>query len=165
MPNLHLLLSDRLAADARNYSQMQLLSKLKLRSILWLLPILVGGIYLALPEPPATCQSLERFGAIAEQGRCIIRRSVTVEGNLHRLPDRLTIQGDLTISGTHITKLPNEMRVEGGLFLYKTSIAELPADLQVGRSFDQYSGFGSPGVKCNAIPKTTVIKGSRNCHS
>lgn len=144
---------------------MRLFCPLKPRALFFLLPLLTGGIYLVLPKPPATCQNLQRFGAIEEQGRCIIKRSITLEGNINRLPDRLTIQGNLTISGTYITDLPNQMIVEGGLFLYKTSIARLPADLQVGQSFDQYSGLGSPGVRCDAIPKTTMIKGSRNCHS
>lgn len=139
-------------------------SKFKPRTTFFLLAGVAVVLYFLLPKPPATCKSLQRFGAIEEQGRCRIKRSITIEGNINRLPDRLTIQGNLTISGTYITELPNQMLVEGDLFLYKTSIARLPADLQVGQSFDQYSGFGSPGVRCNAIPQTTVIKGPRNCH-
>lgn len=144
----------------------QFLSKLRSR---WTIPgviLIAGGIYLVIPKPPPPCNSLRQFGASEIQGRCVINRSnVTLQGNINRLPERLTIRGNLTISGTYITELPNAMVVEGGLFLYKTSIAKLPADLQVGRSFDQYSGFGSPGVRCDAIPKTVVIKGTRRCHS
>lgn len=135
------------------------------RTMVFGLAGIAGVLYFFLPKPPATCESLQRFGAISEQGRCLIKRSVTIEGNINQLPDRLTVQGDLTISGTYITKLPKAMVVEGNLFLYKTSIAKLPADLKVGQGFDQYSGFGSPGVRCDAIPKTVEIKGSRNCHS
>ncbi|MFM7603520.1 MAG: hypothetical protein ACKO7R_20355 [Pseudanabaena sp.] len=51
------------------------------------------------------------------------------------------------------------MVVEGNPFLFKTSIAKLPPNLQVQGNFDQYGGFGSPGVKCNAIPKTVLSKG------
>ncbi|MGL5063229.1 MAG: hypothetical protein ACRC62_24885 [Microcoleus sp.] len=144
---------------------MQLLPKLKSRWILFLFPLLAGGIYLAIPKPPVSCKSLQQFGAIEQEGRCIIKRSVTIQGNIKRLPDRLTIQGSLTISGTYITELPAGMLVERDLFLYKTSIAKLPPDLQVGGGFDQYSGFGSPGVRCDAIPKTAIVKGHRNCHS
>ncbi|PHJ60936.1 hypothetical protein VF14_15845 [Nostoc linckia z18] len=133
-------------------------------SLLLILPLLIGGIYLLQPAPPAPCGSLKKFGAIEQGERCIINRNVTLEGNLKRLPNQLTVKGDLTISGTYIEELPNAMVVEGNLFLYKTSIAKLPPDLQVQGSFDQYSGFGSPGVKCSAIPKTAVIKGNRNCH-
>jgi hypothetical protein len=141
-----------------------MLSKLRRISLLSLFPLLAGGIYILRPAPPAPCESLQKFGAIEQAGRCVINRSITLEGNLRRLPDRLTIKGNLTISGTYIEELPRTMVVEGALFLYKTSIAKLPPDLQVQGSFDQYSGFGSPGVKCNAIPKTTFIKGHRNCH-
>jgi hypothetical protein len=143
---------------------MQLLSKLKSRVLLCLFPLLAGEIYLLRPEPPVSCKSFQRFGAIEQEGRCIIKRNVTIQGNIKRLPDRLTIQGSLTISGTYITELPAEMIVERDLFLYKTSIARLPTDLQVRGSFDQYSGFGSPGVRCSAIPKTATIKGHRHCH-
>ncbi len=142
-----------------------MLPKLKSRSLIVLLPVIAGLIYWFRPEPPATCQSLQKFGAIEQGDRCIIKRNITIEGNIKRLPDRLTIQGGLTISGTYITELPNAMIVEGNLFLYKTSIAKLPADLQVNGGFDQYSGFGSPGVRCDAIPLTIVIKGTRSCHS
>ncbi|MBD1856733.1 hypothetical protein Q2T42_26445 [Leptolyngbya boryana CZ1] len=139
-------------------------SKLRSRSLLSIFPLLASGIYILRPAPPEPCESLRKFGAIEQAGRCIINRSVTLEGNLKRLPDRLTIKGNLTISGTYIEDLPSAMIVEGTLFLYKTSIAKLPPDLQVQGSFDQYSGFGSPGVKCSAIPKTAFIKGHRNCH-
>jgi hypothetical protein len=142
-------------------------------SLLFMFPLVVVGIYLLQPAPPAPCGSLKKFGAMAaatpfrsieQEGRCIINHNVTLEGNLKRLPNQLTVKGNLTISGTYIEELPSAMVVEGTLFLYKTSIAKLPPDLQVQGSFDQYSGFGSPGVKCNAIPKTTFIKGNRNCH-
>jgi len=136
----------------------------KQRWLLFIFPLVVVGIYFLQPTPPASCESLKQFGAIEQEGRCIINRNVTLEGNLKRLPNQLGIKGNLTISGTYIEELPNAMVVEGNLFLYKTSIAKLPPDLQVQGSFDQYSGFGSPGVKCNAIPKTAFIKGNRNCH-
>jgi hypothetical protein len=142
-----------------------MLSKFKSRSLIILFPLIAGLIYWFKPEPPATCQSLQKFGAIEQGDRCIIKRNTTIEGNIKRLPDRLTIQGGLTISGTYITELPHTIIVEGDLFLYKTSIAKLPADLQVRGGFDQYSGFGSPGVRCDAIPTTTLIKGTRSCHS
>ncbi|BAZ02711.1 hypothetical protein NIES37_67240 [Tolypothrix tenuis PCC 7101] len=133
-------------------------------SLLFIFPLVVVGIYLLQPAPPAPCGSLKKFGALEQEGRCIINRNVTLEGNLKRLPNQLTVKGDLTISGTYIEELPIAMVVDGNLFLYKTSIAKLPPDLQVQGSFDQYSGFGSPGVKCSAIPKTAFIKGNRNCH-
>jgi hypothetical protein len=120
-------------------------------SLLLMFPLLVVGIYLVRPAPPAPCESLKKFGAIEQGGRCIINRNVTLEGNLKRLPNQLTVKGNLTISGTYIEELSSAMVVEGNLFLYKTSIAKLPPDLQVQGNFDQYSGFGSPGVKCNAI--------------
>jgi hypothetical protein len=128
------------------------------------LPLVLGGVYLLWPTPPPPCSSLQKFGAIEQEGRCIIPRNINLEGKINRLPDRLTIKGNLTISGTYITQLPQAMVVEGSLYLYKTSIAKLPADLQVQGNFDQYSGFGSPGVKCSAIPKTVSIKGFRDCH-
>jgi hypothetical protein len=70
-------------------------------SLLFIFPLLVVGIYQLQPTPPAPCESLKKFGAmaaatpfrsIAQGERCIINRNVTLEGNLKRLPNQLTIK-------------------------------------------------------------------------
>lgn len=142
---------------------MRLLPKLKSKWMIPVLALLAGGIYRALPKSPVSCESLQQFGAIENAGECIINKSVELKGQIDRLPDRLTVKGDLTITGTNIEALPASLIVEGNLFLYKTSISKLPADVQIRQSFDQYIGWGSPGVRCAAIPKTAIIKGRRRC--
>lgn len=125
--------------------------------------VLLGVIYWYRPKPPATCQSLQRFGATMEGERCIIKRNVNLSGSVETLPNNLTIKGNFTISGTKIEKLPDKMIVTGELYFYKTSISKLPADLQVFGGFNQDVGFGSSGVYCKDIPKTVVIKLARRC--
>ncbi len=125
--------------------------------------VLLGVIYWYRPKPPATCQSLQRFGATMVGERCIIKRNVHLAGSVESLPDNLTIEGNFTISGTQIENLPAKMIVTGNLYFYKTSISKLPADLQVFGGFNQDLGFGSPGVYCKYIPKTVVIKLARRC--
>jgi hypothetical protein len=132
--------------------------KLKLQWIISASIVLAVAIYWTMPTPPPTCQSLQRFGAVEINGRCVVDRSIKIEGNVNKLPDRLTVKGDLNIYGSYVTELPVALIVEGNLDLYKTSIGKIPPDLQVGRSLTTYLGFGSPEIRCQDIPKTAVIK-------
>ena len=144
---------------------MQLPFWLKPRWFVPALALLGGGIYSALPSPPALCLSLQRFGAVETGGRCVVKGDVKLEGAVKRLPDHLTVQGNLRLNGTQIVELPVALIVEGDLFLYKTGIGKLPADLTIGGNFDPYGGFGSPGIRCDDIPPSVVIKGQRNCNT
>jgi hypothetical protein len=51
--------------------------------------------------------------------------------NITELPNNLTINGYLTIMGTHIIKLPNNLIISSWLDLRNTNIIELPNDLIV----------------------------------
>ncbi len=141
---------------------MQIFTQIKLPWLL-LMAVFLGIVYWNIPQPPASCQSLQQYGAKESGGRCIIDKNVYLEGKIDRLPDRLTVKGNLTISGTYIEQLPAALIVEGNLYLYKTSISQIPADVQIGQGFGQDLGWGSPGVKCTDIPKTAIIKGSLRC--
>ena len=49
-----------------------------------------------------------------------------------KLPDNLTVYGDLDLYRTQITSLPSGLKVGGNLYLESTSIKELPSGLKVG---------------------------------
>ena len=118
---------------------------------------------IALTREPAALPCAEIGNATVQGDRCIASGNVLLERDVQRLPDQLTIKGNLTIRGTPMQALPAGLVVEGNLTLYKTSIATLPADLFVAGDFDTYAGFGSPVIHCGEIPTTVVIKGKRGC--
>ena len=51
-----------------------------------------------------------------------------------KLPDNLTVYGDLDLRGTKITSLPSDLKVDGDLFLRNTPIRSLPDNLEVSGS-------------------------------
>lgn len=77
--------------------------------------------------------------------RIIIRLpdNLTVSGNLilvdsgiTELPEHLTVRGDLDLRGTEVTKLRPHLKVGGSLNLNGIPITELPDHLTVGRNLD-----------------------------
>ena len=62
----------------------------------------------------------------------VVNRSLNLTNKgLERLPDNLTVEGDLIIGSNPIDRLPAGLTVNGMLSLRNTSIAELPPDLNV----------------------------------
>jgi|694.fasta_scaffold85085_3 hypothetical protein len=62
----------------------------------------------------------------------VVNRSLNLANKgLERLPDNLTVEGDLIIDVNPIDSLPAGLTVNGNLSLRNTSIAELPPDLNV----------------------------------
>ena len=72
-----------------------------------------------------------------------IPNNLTVNGNLYlsytkitSLPDNLTVNGNLFLRNTKITSLPNNLIVNGYLDLSKTLITSLPDNLTVNGTLD-----------------------------
>lgn len=71
-------------------------------------------------------------------GSKTIPSKIVVNGNLNYLnifkcfylPDNITINGDLNLSGTHIKELPNNLSVAGSLIMECTKITKLPDNLR-----------------------------------
>jgi hypothetical protein len=68
----------------------------------------------------------------------ITENDLTVNGdldlsntNITKLPDNLTVQGTLNLAWSKITELPDNLAVEGNLYLYGTNIVKLPNTLTV----------------------------------
>jgi len=62
----------------------------------------------------------------------VINRSLNLTNTgLERLPDNLTVEGNLIIGSNPIDRLPAGLTVNGSLSFRNTSIAELPPDLNV----------------------------------
>ena len=62
----------------------------------------------------------------------VVNRSLNLANKgLERLPDNLTVEGDLIIDFNPIDSLPTGLTVNGSLSFRNTSIAELPPDLNV----------------------------------
>jgi hypothetical protein len=53
-----------------------------------------------------------------------------------KLPDNLTVYGDLDLTNTPIKELPSDLKVGANLYLYKSPIKELPSGLEVDGSLD-----------------------------
>ena len=71
-----------------------------------------------------------------------------------KLPDNLTVYGDLDLSDTPITSLPSGLKVGGGLFLEGTQIKQLPSDLKVG------GGLGLTNTPIKELPSDLKVVGN-----
>lgn len=60
---------------------------------------------------------------------------------LYRLPENLTIDGDLVIMYTPFTELPKKLKISGDLYIGGTAISKLPDNLHVGRCDAQTSSL------------------------
>lgn len=69
------------------------------------------------------------------------------------LPDGLTVDGSLNISGTKIKDLPKGLTVGGSLYMNRTKIKELPEGLTVG------GGLYMNGTGITELPEGLVFKG------
>jgi hypothetical protein len=110
--------------------------------------------------PP--CTALAGLGAREENGRCVIDGLNTANYRGQRLPDNLTVRGDLQIYGQRLDILPKGLIVVGELFFYKATYA-IPEDLVVRGNVDSYLGLGDELLKCAEIPKTAKLMGSVRC--
>jgi hypothetical protein len=110
--------------------------------------------------PP--CTALAGLGAREENGRCVINELNTANYRGQRLPDNLTVRGDVQIYGQRLDMLPKGLLVEGELFFYKATYA-IPEDLVVRGNVDSSLGFGDELLKCAEIPKTAKLMGSVRC--
>jgi hypothetical protein len=93
--------------------------------------------------------------------------------SIYKLPENLTITGNLDLSDTPITSLPEGLKVSGNLDLGNTLITSLPDGLEVGGSLDlsdtpitslpqglKVSGdLYLEGSKVNEIPPAAKIGG------
>lgn len=74
-----------------------------------------------------------------------------------RLPDNLTIIGNLSLRGSDISRLPKNLNITGGLNISKSKISRLPSSLVVGTIIKM--------VNMNGGGDTVVIpKSSRNTY-
>ncbi|MGV0949075.1 MAG: leucine-rich repeat domain-containing protein [Azonexus sp.] len=67
--------------------------------------------------------------------------------SLKALPDDLTVNGDLNVSGTKLKALPNNLTVNGSLIISNTAISALPPGLKVKGS------LALSGTKITALPQ------------
>jgi hypothetical protein len=112
-------------------------------------------------SPPA-CSELAALGAREENGRCLIGRLDTGKYAGTRLPDNLTVQGELQIYGQRLDTLPKGLIVEGELHFYKATYA-IPDDIIVRGDVDSSLGFGDSLLHCSDIPKTARLLGAVRC--
>jgi PcfJ-like protein len=92
---------------------------------------------------PPTARYLPQVAAFVERERFHLKvptsRSGLIEDegryyNIYKLPENLTITGNLDLSDTPITSLPQGLKVSGDLDLRNTPLTSLPAGLEVGGS-------------------------------
>ena len=86
--------------------------------------------------------------------------NITIEDNLDlrgtqitKLPDNLSVGGWLDIRRTSITKLPDNLKVGESLYLGGTQITELPDNLKVGGYLDLR------GTKITELPDNITVGG------
>ena len=121
------------------------------------------------PSPPP-CTALAAFGSREMEGRCAVEGDLRIEGHrrdgpsyeLSRLPERLTVNGDLHVT-LPVTALPRGLVVHGNVMLFKTGIQELPADLEVDGEVDAQLSFGESLIDCDDVPKTARIGRGVRC--
>lgn len=70
-----------------------------------------------------------------------------------RLPENLTVRGNLSIPGINISELPKGLKVRGRLNISGTQIADLPADIEVGE------GINITNTMVKTLPEGLKIKG------
>src|ERR1035437_5384125 len=90
-----------------------------------------------------------------------IPNNLTVNGNLDlsntkitSLPDNLTVKGSLYLSNTKITSLPNNLTVNGTLDLRNTKITSLPNNLTVN------GNLYLTNTQITSLPDNLTVKGS-----
>lgn len=71
--------------------------------------------------------------------------------SLKALPDNLTVNGDLNVSGTKLKALPNNLTVNGSLTIANTKIAALPPGLKIKGSLD------ISNTKISALPDNMEV--------
>lgn len=134
--------------------------RLALLGVVFASSILAACEWVSSPAP--ACAALAEWGARMEGDRCVVASLNTATYSGKRLPDRLTVRGDLQIYGQRLAALPRGLIVEGTLDLYKATY-ELPADLIVHGDLERTLSFGDESLRCVDIPKTVRIDGSIRC--
>jgi len=134
-----------------------------LTKILCILVIASVSACLGRGKPPA-CEALAAQGAHVASGRCVVDGDVTTRDYKEsRLPENLTVGGDLQIYGCGVNSLPKGLRVGKSIDLYKSCVTRLPPDLVVGGNVDSQLAFGDDLLSCKDIPKTARIGGWVRC--
>ena len=101
------------------------------------------GAWLLYEDRTPGCDSLSVNGAHPnDAGFCVVDGSLTVKDpwDYQRLPTRLVVHGDLTITGTSILALPAGLVVDGRIELYQTEVASLALETWARDGLSQHSG-------------------------